>query len=189
MHSNHSSHPVHLRHWLPADLAALVQLGSSRTTEFSDVGRLGASIVTRHPGLLHMVSGPITSGLTMGREHSREDNLKVFGAVIERLADIEGLDMFSQMPFEDILGVLDGRWKASNPAADYCRPLLDGFYRPVFETGLIDTMHFMHGYETSKGARWEFEVCAELGIKTRLLPKRLSEKIYGSLFPLTVSQR
>lgn len=180
-------HPIHFKGWTPADRAKLAELASSPTSTFKDTGKLAVPLIYRREGFVHMVSGPITSGLTMGRPHTREENLRVFTAMIERLADEEGLDMFSQMPFEAVIGAQAARWKTAHPTAAYDFPLLYGFYRPLFSTGFVDTMHFMHGYETSIGSNWEFEECQALGIKCRMLPKEWSIEIYERLLSRTVS--
>jgi hypothetical protein len=99
--------------------------------------------------------------------------------MIELLADRKALDMFSQMPFEHIMVKLYLQWRARNPKAAYCFPLLNGFYRPIFQSGFVAALHCMHGYETSTGACWEEAECQMLKVPTPKLPKKWSEEIYA----------
>ncbi|HEU0081183.1 MAG TPA: hypothetical protein VFQ72_04175 [Candidatus Paceibacterota bacterium] len=177
-------HPIHFRHWTAADMAVLAQLAGSPHTTFEDLGALALAIVRRHGGPLHMVSGPITTG-GFG---SIPDNLRVFCGVIEHLAD-EGFDMFSQRPFEIALRRLFDEWTLRNPPDEYCHALLEGFYRPIYESGCIGAMHFMHGYETSKGALWEFEGCPGWRIERRVLSQEVSLAVHARLGGVVMSGR
>lgn len=50
-------------------------------------------------------------------------------------------------------------------------PILDEFYKPIFEKGYIQEVYFIPGWEYSFGARWELEECKRLGIKIEYLPE------------------
>lgn len=159
---------IHHKHLTDEDRAAI-----ARCASFEELGKLVASIMKRHGGPFHVVSGPISTG-GVG---TREGNLKVFQAVIEYLAEKEGLLVFSQIPFEDKLGELVEAWKKKNPQADYPWPILHVFYDEFFSSGTVDTLHFIDGFRSSIGAVWEHDGCDQWRVKRRYLPRLLSEEL------------
>ncbi len=168
-------HPIHHAGWLPEDMESL-----TRTASFKECGLLALSIVRRHGGPLHTVSGPITTG-GVG---SIKGNMAVLRGVIEHLASSERLTMFSQIPFEEKLRQLWDEWNIANPDGGYCMALLEDFYEPVFSSGYIKTLHFIHGHESSQGARWEHEGCSRWGIERRYLPAELSQEMLRRYVPV-----
>ncbi len=114
---------------------------------------------------VHMVSGPISTG-GVG---SLEGNIHIFKSTIEHLAEAEGLNMFSQLPFQDKMIELAREWHEAHPKESYCMPILSEFYEPIFASGHVECLHFIHGWEQSKGSRWEHDGCSRWKIERRYL--------------------
>jgi hypothetical protein len=101
--------------------------------------------------------------------------MKVFQRVIENLFVSEGLNVFSQIPFQEGMVAFYREWRRSNPhPGSYCWPILLEFYAPFFALRKFESFHFIHGYDASIGARWEHGQCIQLGIRRRYLPESLS---------------
>lgn len=106
---------------------------------------------------LSVVCGPLSTGGTKNHAY----NIDIFIATISGLRE-SGLLMFDQTPYEYGLYRLACEWeKAGNTG--YCFPILDVFYAKVFETRRITKGHFLPGWESSTGARWEREKLIGLG--------------------------
>ena len=159
--------PVHFDNWTEAQKAALRNAKS-----FSDLFHVAMSVVKRMPPGVHMISGPISTG-GVG---TREGNMKVFSGVIEILTIEQGLNVFSQAPFELMIKELLEEWMIANPKEKYCTPILTDFYKPLFESRLVTVMHFINGWESSHGARFEHAECVRLGIKIDYLGVEYSVK-------------
>lgn len=159
---------LHFRNWSDADKEALATVRS-----FKEMAVIALGIMMRNGGEFHMVSGPISTG-GVG---SIEGNRRVFMRVIEHLISEEGLPVWSQMPFQDKMVDLYKIWHAENPNESYCMPILLDFYEPVFSSGFVKVLHFIHGYESSFGARWEHQGCERWGIERRYLPAELSRML------------
>ena len=101
-----------------------------------------------------MLCGPISTG-GVG---SRKANLAIFCRAIDRIS-ANGLLVFSQMPFEDDME----RIYKSDPALQGLI-LLEQFYLPIFESGLVKLLCFLPGWEKSVGANWEHEQAKRLKI-------------------------
>ncbi|MDO8590486.1 MAG: DUF4406 domain-containing protein [bacterium] len=116
---------------------------------------IALAILDRMPKPVSLVSGPISTG---GRG-STSQNLKVFAEAIEALAKT-GETVFNQLPFEDKFSELSRRSKLS-----YFMLVLDDFFLPILKSGKIDKIWFMPGWETSTGAKWEYEQAKKLAIE------------------------
>ncbi len=137
------------KYWTPFDI---FDLRNAET--FEALFGIAQSVLFRMPQPIAMVCGPITSG-GLG---SKEENLKVFKKTIKDLSD-KGIIVFSQMPFEEPI------WKIQKtPYYKGGCHTLEGFYLPVFESGLVKNLYFMHGWESSLGATWEHIQAKRLGI-------------------------
>lgn len=132
-----------------------------RATKFGELSVVARRIVARMPEPVFFVCGPISSG-GLG---SVEANLARFARAIRYLRDRE-FSVFNQLPFEQALFEI----KRSKPA-DGGVQLLNEFYLPLFESGLIRIMLFMQGWESSFGASWERERASELRIPILDLPE------------------
>lgn len=98
---------------------------------------------------LSIVCGPISTG---GAGHQMW-NLQIFNAVVAGLQRL-GIDLFDQVPYEFGLRRLANAWHAEGHEG-YCMPILDVFYREVFECGYINRAYFLPGWTSSTGAKWE----------------------------------
>lgn len=158
---------LHFNHWTPVDR---IILGKART--FKDLADLAISIIARMPSGIEMVSGPISTG-GVG---SINGNRRVFEHVIEILVNERKANVFSQMPFEDKMVEFYKAWHAENPEEKYCTPILDDFYERVFSSGKIVALHFINGWESSFGAKWEHDNCIRWNITRKYLPEELSQR-------------
>jgi len=99
------------------------------------------------------VCGPIsTSG-----KGSIEENLKEFEILIGILKELS-FQVFDQTPYEKDLHRIKDTRARMGLFEKYDYALLEEFYRPIMESGIITTLLFLPGYETSTGSKWE-EVC------------------------------
>jgi hypothetical protein len=163
---------IHQKYWTDADRKAFIEAKS-----FKDLAALTVAMLERRPHSFHMVSGPISTG-GVG---TRSGNQHVFAAVIERISARDGLPVFSQIPFEDKILELKNAWFEKNPGESYCMPVLLDFYEPIFKSGKIAALHFIHGYESSRGAVWEHDGCDEWKIERRYLSPELSVDLYNAV--------
>ncbi len=161
---------IHWRQWTDDEKR---ELDSAK--DFKQLSHIAISIISRMSGDVHMVSGPISTG-GVG---TVEGNGKVFANVIEILITEQGINIFSQMPFEEKMVKLYREWFKNNPNEKYCRPILDDFYEPLFSSGKVKVLHFIYGWESSTGARWENESCERWVIERRYLPKELSDRAFN----------
>ena len=158
---------THYRHWLPSDHIALEQAGSS----LEALAAVAVTILTRLPQRsLHFASAPITTG-GVG---TIEKNMLVLRRCIEYLVHHWQLDVFSQFPFEAPLRAFYDQWMLTAQPNEYCWPILNVFYKRIFEAQRFGTVHFIHGYESSTGARWEFDQCDTHGITRKFLSQKVS---------------
>ncbi len=136
-----------------------IDIGSmDKSSTFEELSRIAIEIIKRMPQPLGMVSGPISHG----GAGSVELNLRIFKETIQPLLD-NGIFIFDQVPFEKHM-----RRICQNP--EYYKgdsQLLNAFYLPVFESGLIRTMYFIPGWESSSGAKWEREQVIRLGMNIK----------------------
>lgn len=159
---------VHFNHWTQMDR---IMLSKART--FKELANLAISIIMRMPEGIEMVSGPISTG-GVG---SIDGNRKVFEGVVEKLIVESKLNVFSQMPFEDKMVELYLAWHKAHPKEKYCTPILEDFYEGIFSSGRVVVLHFIHGWESSQGARWEHDNCVRWKIGKKYLPGELSQSV------------
>lgn len=107
-----------------------------------------------HAGPIVQVCGPISNG---GRG-TRQENLFIFKRVIEQVC-ADGLVVFNQMPFED-----DMERIFKSDADPQGVRLLEEFYGPIFESGLLQMLCFFPGWAESLGAVWEYHAGKRLGL-------------------------
>lgn len=137
-------------YWKPEDMEALEQAQS-----FGELSKIAMRILNRMPQPVGQVCGPISTG-----NKSIEENLKVFNETVQQLVD-EGKTIFDQIPFEDYIFRLLETGKGSREKDQ----LLNEFYLPLFESGLVKTFYFIPGWKSSHGATWEHEQAKRLGIE------------------------
>ncbi len=126
------------------------------------------------PGI---VCGPISNG-GLG---SKEANIAHFEKVVQFMIKRKKGNFFSQIPFEEALWRVQDLRAEQEPGVVHPKgagnPLLEEFYRPIFESGLIDAAFFIEGWESSDGARWEHDLCVELGLAIWHFDSALNERL------------
>ncbi|MDQ5893418.1 MAG: hypothetical protein QG640_430 [Patescibacteria group bacterium] len=159
---------IHFLHWASEDEQAL-----SKAQSFEELARVALNVIAKIEGEIHMVSGPISTG-GVG---TVPGNLYVFEKIIEMLSKDEGFNIFSQIPFQAKMDNLCQMWQKMNQNEIHCIPILENFYKPLFSSGRIAVVHFIHGWESSFGSRWEHDFCKKnTGIRIEYLPKELSKR-------------
>lgn len=96
------------------------------------------------------VCGPLTTG----GFHSFEANLDMIGKGIDFLAE-RGKTVFDQRPFEFPIKRMGKKKEKKRARSGYPMALLEEFYLPILESGLIKELHFLPNWESSIGACWE----------------------------------
>ena len=127
-----------------------------KAKEFKDLLPIALRVISRVPAPVGEVCGPMTSG-GFG---STEANFRLFRAVIDRLS--RRLNIFDQMPFEGTMSRIFKAQPAHTHDGDI--RLLEEFYLPIFQSGLVSTLYFMPNWRTSRGARWERRNGRKLGL-------------------------
>ncbi len=143
-------------HWTKEDLALL-----ARTETCADMFTVAKRVLNRLPKPVVQVCGPISTG----GAGSLKKNLALMDRAVE-LLHTHGRHVFSQLPFEEPMQRIKYAHQGS-----YAMTLLDDFYKPLFESGLVDALYFLPAWQSSFGARWEYEQAKRLGIKTLFFPK------------------
>lgn len=161
------------RNWTQEDIAKLE--GKTTYTELVKVAMPILSRISRDRTLkVVQVCGPIYTG-GIG---SLEENLKVFGLVIDHLAS-EGKIVFDQRPFEGVMQEI----KRIRKTVGYAYDLLEEFYGPVFASGYVRTLYFIPGWrktdvsEGSIGTQWEFHRAGRLGLRRVQLSEELIQHL------------
>jgi hypothetical protein len=131
---------------------------------YEELLTIAMDILSNMPRPIVMVCGPISTG---GAGNITE-NLKNYELTIKKLAD-DGHHVFNQMPFEKSIQTL--RKKYGSDAREQNQIILDKFYLAIYSSGLISKMFFMHGWESSHGAKWERSIAQEKKIEIIDLPK------------------
>lgn len=154
MNQNH--HP----YWQQDEIEAI-----NKSEQLEEAVQISLKIMRRIPDPVSMVSGPLTTG-GLG---SFEKNLWLFDLVITKLS-ADGHYIFSQLPTENLMNKVWRKWLEPR----YCMPILEDYYQPIFESGLVRKVHFIPGWQKSFGARWEREECHRVGIETVFLPEQFT---------------
>lgn len=110
------------------------------------------------------VCGPMTTG---GRG-SAEENFRLYNFAVKSLEDT-GKIVFNPTPFQETMGRLSTHLQGG----EYNMDILEVFYRGLFSSGYIDTVYFLPGWQTSKGASWERKNIAGFGVKIEEYPADL----------------
>jgi hypothetical protein len=142
----------------------------------ADLVPIACRVIDRLPGPVALVSGPISTGgiLKPGtQEADIKANLVVLNHAVEGFSK-GGISLFNQMPFEDIFVPVNEAWKAANPGK-YCMPLLEEFYRGIFEYERFRGIILLPGWESSFGANWEYKTICKLKKEIVHLPVKWNE--------------
>jgi len=138
--------------------------------EYRELAIVALNVLANMPKPIGQVCGPISTG-GLG---SIEKNLEVFEKTVHKLID-QGNNIFNQMPFEEPMQDIRKNSKKVHPQETNLE-LLEEFYNPVFESGYVEVLYFIPGWESSQGAKWEREQARRLGIKIIDLPKDFLER-------------
>ncbi len=137
--------------WTPEWLARLAAVQT-----YEEAVKLAIDTLVVMPKPICQVCGPISTG-GLG---SSEQNLRVLNYAIRFLQE-HGMTVFDQQPYEDTIR----RLQADDPA------YLERFYLPIFKSGHITKFHFIPGWNTSVGTRWEHDQAVVLGIERGYFPE------------------
>ena len=133
-------------------LQDFVEIEAAET--FEELRDIAFRILRLMPQPVGMVCGPITSG-----GGTPEENLAALAkGVDEQIRG--GKNIFSQLFFETAM-----YWIISTPYYRDGNHLLETFYQPLFEAGLIKTLYFLPTWQSSDGAMWEHEQAIRLGME------------------------
>ncbi len=128
-----------------------------RTANLRELKNVVMRVIDRMPaGAIGEVCGPITTGPGTAKE-----KLKRFSKTIQKLSRHQPI--FDQMPCEYIL--------TGAHSEGYNWSIFEDFYWPIFESGKIKKLFFMHGWQNSVGASKEHEKGLALGIQIEYLPE------------------
>lgn len=119
---------------------------------FSQLSKIAIAMIEKQIRLTGRYLGEVCGPISTGGLGDREKNLEVFNLTIRKL-EREGVALFDQIPFEDKIKELAEKILAGRKT--YCFEILEQFYLPIFETHLINSFYFIHGWEDSIGAEWE----------------------------------
>lgn len=125
----------------------------NKARNFSDCLKVAYDVIDSIDGQVGIVSGPISTG-GLG---SIDKNLAEFSKYID-IMESKGEKIFNQLPFERKFQEL------AEGSKGYFMPILEDFFLPIFKSGKIKKIWFMPGWQTSTGAKWEFEIADQLKI-------------------------
>ena len=125
---------------------------------YSDLRDVGLRILTRAGPPVTMVCGPITTG---GLGYWKA-NMERFARCIRTVSG-NGFWVFNQLVFEDTL------WRIRKYNGKSDDTLLQEFYLPLFQSGIMKSLHFISGWPTSYGTRWEHKQALKLGLEIKYL--------------------
>lgn len=138
-------------------------LDLKKAENYSDLKEIALDVLQRMPQPIGEVCGPISSG----GYGSIEENMKDFNKTIEKLIQ-RRYSVFNQMPFEIPMQRMKQESGLSKEEAN--SQLLGQFYYPIFDSGLIKRVYFMHNWKTSHGSRIERQRTIERRISIETLP-------------------
>lgn len=139
------------QYWTHDDEAALPAARS-----FTELAVVALRVVARMPKPIAQVCGPISTG-GLG---NIAKNFGVFDATIGHLIQ-QGITVFDQIPFEEhIFRIIENRWGTRQN-----NQLLEEFYLPIFSSGHVARLYFIHGWDTSTGAVWEHQQAQQRGLE------------------------
>lgn len=150
----------------PATDITWLKVECEKATSFEELVVVALGELKKFKDGAELVCGPITTG----GQGSVEANLAVFNKVIDHFVRVDR-PIFSQMPYEGKIFLLRREWinKDPNRANEYYHGILERFYLPLIESGLIRTAWFIEGWESSVGAKWEHKQLRMVGAHLRYL--------------------
>ncbi len=132
---------------------------------FAQLLPIAIRIIKRMSQPVAMVSGPISTG-GLG---SVEKNMKFFTLATAVLYK-SGVNVFDQTPFDWAMErIKKNTWHKK----EYCIPLLEDFYLPLFKNKIIQEVYFLPDWQSSFGAKWEHQQCEKFNIEIHDFPKEI----------------
>lgn len=146
--------------WTKEDVEEAVRAADNKSYAF--LSRIAIRVLKRmkkggEGRAIAIISGSITNGGTLPGSEVKK-NLERFEEIIQRL-ELQGKLVFNQLPFEEYLFQI----RRTRPPEDP-NVLLEEFYRPIFESFIINIDYFLPGWKESHGARWEYNLVRDLGM-------------------------
>ena len=146
------------QYWTENDIE---RLRMAKTLE--EAGDIGVMILERMHASgkeIVQVCGPMTTG-GLG---TLSENMERFAIAIEQ-ARAHGLLVFNQIPFQEAIERL-----TSHLDEEYCTDILDIFFRKILGCGYVSRALFLSDWESSRGARWEWDFVRSCGIPASPYP-------------------
>ncbi|MBN2198001.1 DUF4406 domain-containing protein [Candidatus Wolfebacteria bacterium] len=145
------------QYWEKNDLFLL-----KKAKSLKDLVKIAERVLIKIPNPRAQLCGPISTGGT-GNVKTNIKNLQKSIKILES----KGVNIFNHLKFEPILDKLSINWEQLKPYPDI--PILEDFYGKIFETKLLNIIYFLPNWETSLGAKWEYNYANKLGIKIFVL--------------------
>ena len=131
--------------------------------DYEDMVTVALEILRDIPKPLVQVCGPVSTG---GKGSIEKNLLRLENAMLKLVA--QGINVFDQASFEEPMQKI--RQESSKTSDESNLELLERFYKPLFESGLINTLYFLPDWQSSFGARWERKQAEQLGMNIIDLP-------------------
>ena len=129
----------------------------SECKDYEDMVTVALDILMKMPKPVVQVCGPVSTG---GRGSIEKNLQRLENAMYKLVA--QGIIVFDQASFEEPMQKI--RQESSLNADESNLELLEKFYKPLFESGLITTLYFLPDWQSSFGATWERRQAERLGI-------------------------
>ncbi len=152
------------RHYTENHLAEI-----KKAKTYDELAVVGIKVLKSMPQPIGMVCGPVTSG---GVGNVKE-NIRRLKYAMHKLTQ-EGKIIFNQAQFEDAMREFLTTYGKTKEESNLI--LLEGFYKRVFESGLLKILYFMPDWQSSFGATWEREQGKRLGLEIIDLPESFINK-------------
>tara|TARA_B100000508_G_scaffold104314_2_gene82649 strand:+ start:445 stop:972 length:528 start_codon:yes stop_codon:yes gene_type:complete len=135
---------------------------------YEDLAGVAMAQLRRLSAAFPIPSGIVCGPISNGGLGSKEANIAHFEEVVRTMVKRTKGNFFSQIPYEEALWRVQDYLAVREPDMVHPKgagnPLLEKFYRPLFESGLIGAAFFIEGWESSDGAVWEHKLCEEIGL-------------------------
>lgn len=136
----------------------------SECKDYEDMRNIAMDILKSMPKPLAQVCGPISTG----GKGSIQKNIAELEYAMNKLVG-QGINIFDQAPFEAPMQRIKAESGKNHEESNL--ELLENFYKPLFESGLISTLYFLPDWQSSFGATWERKQAERLGIEIIDLPE------------------
>lgn len=136
----------------------------SECKDYEEMVTVALEIQQDMPKPLAQVCGPVSTG----GKGSIEKNLQILENAMYKLI-LQGINIFDQASFEEPMQKI--RQESDETLNESNLELLEKFYKPLFESGLITIFYFLSDWQSSYGATWERKQTERLGIEIIDLPE------------------